>query len=244
MNSHICFILVETENPDNIGAAARAMKNMGFADLRLVRPPAGWRKKAKKMAMSANDVLEKASVYRSLQKAVADRQLVIGTTRRNRKRIYSFIPFQEAMQQAVTHRKGTMAFVFGKESKGLDNASLDLCDVMTTIPTQTSFASVNLAQAVMIISFAVFEILNGKQYTGHVRARHAVPLEYVPQKDVHEALQRFRKALTALGYDKEKGDVTDRIVATLRDLLKRNRLLPSEAQMLKGLSRRICEKVK
>ena len=76
----IAIILVSPENPDNIGAVARAVKNMGFADLRLVSPPRAWRAKAKKMAMSASDILKKGKAYASLQDAIQDLGVVIGTT--------------------------------------------------------------------------------------------------------------------------------------------------------------------
>ena len=79
----IAVILVSPENPDNIGAVARAVKNMGFSEFRLVQPPRLWRVKAKKMAVSAADILRKGKVFVSLEAAVRDLGFVVGATRRS-----------------------------------------------------------------------------------------------------------------------------------------------------------------
>ena len=95
----IAIILVSPENPDNIGAIARAVKNMGFVDLRLVEPPRTWRTKAKKMAMSAEDILKKGEEYSSLQDAIQDLGLVIGTTRRGGGHRGTFHPFDKTVSE-------------------------------------------------------------------------------------------------------------------------------------------------
>lgn len=229
------MVLVEPENPDNIGAVARAMKNMGLRDLRLVRPPKSWTKKGGKMAMKARDTLEAASVYASVKDAVSDARLVIATTRRSGPKRGIFIPFESALQKIATASPACVAVLFGKESKGLANRDLAICDWVTAIPSHPDYPSINLAQAVMIVAFSLF--------TAAPPSRPSRKgLLYVSKEEMNSVLDRFREALSALNYEEEGRGVHERIVTTLHRLLKRGGLLTSEARMLKGLSRRICER--
>ncbi len=263
--SKVAILLVEPENPDNIGAVVRAMKNMGLRDLRLVGPPPGWREKGKKMAMSAADLLETAGVYESVRDAIGDRNLVIGTTRRGGPKRGFFTPFQKAVDTILERSQNgeKIAIMFGKESKGLDNDSLDLCNWVTTIPAHSDFASINLAQAVMIIAFKLFERTAAGADLEQFRATASIPkrgrmrvaagkdkphkvgeYHFLTQEAVDGVLATFKKALLSLEYDKKGNNVFGRIQATLKGMIKRSGLLESEAQMIRGLSRRICEKAK
>jgi TrmH family RNA methyltransferase len=263
--SPISILLVEPENPDNIGAVARAMGNTGSCDLRLVRPPRDWRTKSVKMAMSGADLLAKARVFETVEEAIADRHFVIGTTRRGGPRRGFFMPFRDAVENLLEKSAtgGACAVMFGKESKGLDNHSLSLCHRVTTIPVHPGCPSINLAQAVMIIAFKLFEAsvkdADIAQYRatasipkrGRIRAlnpnRKIKPLgeyDYLADGDVRAVMKYFEHALKALEYDKKGGDVFNRILATFGGMLKRSGLTPSEAQMIRGLSRRICERTR
>ncbi len=236
-NAFLSIILVEPENPDNIGSAARAVKNMGFSDLRLVNPPDGWLAGAKKMSMSAYDVARRARVFSSLKEAVADLKMTVATTRRYGPKRGMFLPFEEALDKIRgLVPKSSVGIVFGKESKGLDNASLRLCDWVTTIPAYSKYPSLNLSQAVLILCYEI-----SKKFS-RGKTLNATEMEFVPNEEVLEVLGRFRKALLTLGYE-ETGTTTivDRITATFHRLLKRGGLLACEAQMLRGLSRRICQ---
>lgn len=235
MNSHhIAVILVRPENPDNIGAAARAMKNMGFSDLRLVQPPLKWYARGKKMAMSAGDTLKQARLFRSVREAVRDLHLVFGTTRRKRGKGGAFSPFEKAvktLQQASSGQK--TGIVFGCESKGLANRDIAFCDGLITIPTARVYPSLNLAQAVMIVLFALSSGKNLSQFPKEIRNR------FLTKKEIADTLAHFEKALKVLGYRKGGADLLPRILRTFRGLLHRGGLLEPEAQMIKGLSRRI-----
>lgn len=235
---NIIVILVCPENPDNIGAVARAIKNMGFESLRLVAPPARWRFKGKKMAMSAGDILEKARVFRSLKDASADVSVLIGTTRRYGKERGAFLAFDRAIGKIRRESlKGSVGIVFGCESKGLSNEHIRLCDYRMTIPTGCAYPSLNLAQAVMVILFSVF----GKRNLSNRESRaEEKPLK---KKEVESALMCFAGALRSLGYREGGANLLPRILQTTRDLIKRSGLWEREAQMIKGLSRRITEKV-
>jgi len=232
----IAIILVSPENPDNIGAAARAIKNMGFADLRLVNPPRNWRTKAKKMAVSAEDILKKGNTYASLQDAIQDLELVIGTTRRSGGQRGTFLPFDKAVSKVrgSSHSR-KVGVVFGRESKGLANEDNALCDHLVTIPTGPSYPSLNLAQAVMVVLFAL---------SWERDVKEAIPSARVlNKKEIEVTIAHFEEALKVLGYRKGGADLLPRILRTLRGLIKRGGLLEPEAQMIKGLSRKIREKI-
>lgn len=234
----VSIVLVEPENPDNIGAVARAMKNMGLSDLRLVRPVKGWRVKGKKLAMSAGDLLAKARAFTSLEKAVSDSAWVLGTTRRLGSKRGQVISFENAVAEIFQKsRMVSVAVLFGKESKGLDNESLKRCDSVLNIPSHPDYPSLNLAQAVMVVAFSLF------QQSAIVPAAKKT-VKTCNQSEVQDALTHFEKALRALNYEKPGDDLLERILTVFHGIFKRAGMMPPEAQMIKGLSRRIVQKVK
>lgn len=238
MKKTISIILVEPENPDNIGSAARAMKNMGFSDFRLVSPPKSWLRKAKKMAVNASDILANAQVFDSLEEAVADLHVLVGTTRRYGPMRGTFQPWEPMLKKIKKlSSKGGIGILFGKESKGLGNDSLRLCDWVTTIPANPEYPSLNLAQAVLVTCYELSRFLKTDKTV------YDTDMVFVSKEEMLGVLDWFEKALRALKYEEaEKSKITDRIVLVFHRLLKRSGLLESEAQMFRGLSRRICEK--
>lgn len=235
---NIIVILAYPENPDNIGAVARAIKNMGFETLRLVIPPARWRVKGRKMAMSAGDILKKAQVFRSLKDAAADISVLVGTTRRHGKERGTFLAFDKAIEKIQRESpKGNVGIVFGCESKGLSNEHIRLCDYQMTIPTGRAYPSLNLAQAVMVV---LFSISGKRSLLSQESKAEGKPLK---KKEVELTLMCFEEALRSLGYREGGANLLPRILQTTRDLIKRSGLWEREAQMIKGLSRRITEKV-
>ena len=240
------FILVEPENPDNIGAVARAMKNMGFVDLRLIKPPRNWRSKSKKMAMHATDVLHDAKVTETVAEALEDVHLAIATSRRTGPRRGQFVDFDSAIKNAkeVVALK-QIAFVFGKESMGLDNAALDLCDLIAIIPTNPECPSINLAQAVMITAFSMAEIDFMPVYNDRKTNVMKVLKKptFVDKKEITDVLNVLEETLIALGYKHGHGSrAVERIKASWHGLFKRSGLLRHEIQMLKGFTRRVRER--
>ncbi len=234
--NNIAIILVAPENPDNIGAVARAVKNMGFSDLRLVMPPHGWRTKSKKMAVSAANILAEARTFPSIQKAVEDLGFVIGTTRRSGSHRGAFLSFDAGISKVRrSSLRQKTGIVFGRESKGLANEESSLCDHLVTIPTGSAYPSLNLAQAVMVLLFA----LSWDRHEGSV----AVPERALNKKEIEITIGHFEEALKVLGYKSGGADLLPRILKTFRGLIKRSGLLEAEAQMVKGLSRKIREKM-
>ncbi len=189
------------------------------------------------MAVSAVDILKNAKSYPSLSKAVADSFWVIGTTRRKGQRRGNFLGFEEAVTSIKQKsKKGRVAIIFGKESKGLDNESLGMCDATVTIPSHKAYPSLNLAQAVMIVVFSIFS--NSPQKNEESESEGA---RLCKKEEVLITLQHFKKALIALNYDKPGDRLLERILTAFHGIFKRGGMLEIESQMIKGISRRIVQ---
>jgi len=157
---HISFVLVEPKVPENIGAAARAIKTMGFCKLCLVNPCDYITGKAQWLAHGSTDILRNAEVFTSLKAAVKKSDLVIGTTARYRSSKTEYIDLRK-LKPFLEYRKDEykkIALVFGREESGLSNDEMDLCDITSTISMAASFPSLNLSQAVMIYAYMLSEI--------------------------------------------------------------------------------------
>lgn len=148
------IVLVGTTHPGNIGAAARAMKNMGVSELALVRPRHFPDAQATARASGAEDVLERALVTESLDAAIADCVHVAGASARARTIAWPSVdPRRCAAVLAEKGAHGPVAMVFGSEKSGLSNEELDLCHSLVTIPTEPDFPSLNLAMAVQVLTW-------------------------------------------------------------------------------------------
>jgi TrmH family RNA methyltransferase len=160
--SHISIVLVEPEEPGNIGSTARAMNTMGLSRLVLVNPVPFDVGEARKMAHGSQDLLENAVVCAYLQEALADVALVVGTTHKRREDRPLLYPPAEAARRLVSLPPGQRgALVFGRESRGLSNEELRLCSMVSRIPAATKHPSLNLAQAVLIFSYEIAQAGRG-----------------------------------------------------------------------------------
>ncbi|MDB5603006.1 MAG: Um32 methyltransferase [Xanthobacteraceae bacterium] len=154
------IILVEPQLGENIGATARAMANFGLSRLRLVKPRQGWpNPKAHVMAAGADRVLENAQLYDTVQEAVADCRYVIATTARAHDQAKPVLsPEQAAAEMAPRVQAGeTVGIMFGRERNGLENDEVALADAIVTLPVNPAFASLNLAQAVLVVGYEWFK---------------------------------------------------------------------------------------
>lgn len=151
---NVRIILVGTTHPGNIGAAARAMKNMGLNDLMLVNPRYFPHEDATARASGAEDVLEATRVAASLDEAIGDCTYVAGASARARTIGWpSMAPRQCAERLVEESAHGIVAIVFGPEKSGLTNEDLDRCNTLLTIPTEPGFSSLNLAMAVQVMAY-------------------------------------------------------------------------------------------
>ena len=150
----IRIILVGTTHPGNIGAVARAMKNMGVSDLALVNPKHFPHHDATVRASGATDVLDNALVVSSLADALIDCIFVVGASARSRTIGWPSVgPKDCATRMTAESGNGLVAAVFGPENSGLNNDDLDLCHTLLTIPTNPEFSSLNLAMAVQVLTY-------------------------------------------------------------------------------------------
>jgi len=158
------IVLVGTTHPGNIGAVARAMKNMGQSDLALVNPKHFPHEDATARASGATDVLDNAKVVATLGEALVDCVYVAGASARPRTIGWPTMgPRDCAERMMLEMKKGRVAAVFGPEKSGLNNDDLDLCHTLLTIPTNPDFSSLNLAMAVQVFTYElrVASALNG-----------------------------------------------------------------------------------
>ena len=154
---NLYIVLVRPKYSGNIGAAARAMRNVGVHNLRLVTPAAFCRQEADTMAVHARELLDTMRTYTSLHEAIADCHMVIGTTcRPGLYREDTQSPRNIAPQIVQTLSTNQVAVVFGPEDTGLTNTDLRYCHRLVTIPTAPTFSSLNIAQAVLVCCYEIF----------------------------------------------------------------------------------------
>lgn len=149
-------ILCEPQLGENIGAAARAMANFGLWDLRLVNPRDGWpNERAVAAASKADHVIARVQVFQTTAEAIADLSLVYATTARRRDLQIPVLGPEEGSRNIVSHIAGGVGagLLFGRERWGLYNEEVALCDAIVTLPVEAAFASLNIAQAVLVMAY-------------------------------------------------------------------------------------------
>lgn len=157
----IHFILVEPAVSGNIGAAARAIKTMGFTSLKLVKPGEYLNDEARMLAHGSNDILENAQVFSSFSEALADLDFTIATTAKRRSVKYNYHSCNDL--SGLVSQKGNsinkIGIIFGREESGLTNEEVRACDIASFIPLNAPYPSLNLSQAVMIYAYELSGIL-------------------------------------------------------------------------------------
>ena len=226
------IILSHPQLGENIGAAARAMKNFGLSELRLVAPQCRWpSERAEALAAGAGDILAAATLYPDASAALADRRLVLGTTARGRDVLREILTPEAAarrLRRAAAEGVAT-AILFGGERAGLDNDELSLCDAVITIPT-AEFSSLNLGQAVLLTGY---EWLKAADETPPVRTRRsvAVPASRAELVGLFEHLERELDAAQFL-FPPEKKDT---MVRNMRAMILRSNLTDQEVRTIRGM---------
>jgi tRNA/rRNA methyltransferase len=234
------FVLVRPKVAENVGAAARALKNMGFSDLRLVAPQSYSRSAAATLAVHAGDVLRGASVYPDLAQALKERTLTVGTTcRRGAFREHAQELRQSAMALAEAVRGNQIAVIFGPEDDGLSNQELKVCQQLIVIPTSAAYQSLNLAQAVMLVAYELTMALRNVDGSvgDEAAAELAALLTRAPVAEVEAMLRRLEQALTDIGF--LPSDSPDRIMFVIRNILGRTGLTRRETDILNGIASQI-----
>jgi tRNA/rRNA methyltransferase len=232
-------VLVEPQLGENIGAAARAMANFGLSQLRLVKPRHGWpNDKARMMAAGADDVVDGAVLYASLAEAIGDCSFVLATTARAHDQAKPVVaPADAARLMAPRIAAGeNVAVLFGRERNGLENDEVALADAILTLPVNPAFASLNLAQAVVIVAYEWFKLAgNG-----------SLPFA-MPQKSVPAGKQQLLAFFEAVERELEKveffrpPDKRETMQINLRNIFARMQPTQQDIQTLHGVIMAIAE---
>jgi len=232
-------VLVEPQLGENIGAAARAMANFGLSRLRLVKPRQSWpNEKAQVMAAGADRILDGAELYDTLDQAIADCSFVLATTARAHDQAKPVIgPAEAARQIAPRVTAGeTVAIVFGRERNGLENDEVALADRIVTLPVNPAFASLNLAQAIVIIAYEWFKLSTEEK----------LPFG-MPDKSAPAPKQQLLAFFAALERELEKveffrpPDKRETMQINLRNIFSRMQPTQQDIQTLHGVIMSIAE---
>jgi len=235
------IVLVRPQLGENIGKAARAMLNFGLVELRLVAPRDGWpNPNAGPAAAGADIVLERAQVFTTLADAVADCARVYATTVRKRGVTKPVVtPEQAALEihaVAREHPGSRSAIVFGPERSGLETEEVALARTILTVPINPEFASLNLAQAVILCAYEWSKHVSADAEGGHalVSPTEEELLPPAPQEDLEGMIVQFETMLDASGYFfPHSRAVATRL--TLRNLLTKPGWNHLEVRTLRGV---------
>lgn len=231
MLDNIVIVLVETSHPGNIGAVARAMKNMCMKHLVLVSPKMFPCADATSRASGADDILASAVVCSTLQEAIADCQIVIGASARCRTISWPEITPRECAEMlSIDARDNKVAIVFGRENSGLKNHELDLCQYLLRIPCNPDYSSLNVAAAVQVICYELF-VASGQRYDVTIGDKGETPLATADQMESY--YEHLAQALSDIGF--MHPDKSKTIMRRLRRVYNRIQLDTKELDILRGI---------
>ncbi len=227
----IIVVLVEPQNVVNIAATVRAMKNMGLSRLCLVRPDEfdAWRMEG--IAHRAGDIIENTRIVDSLPQALAETVLVVGTTARARTAHRNYVrprPFAPRILAAA--EDGDVAILFGREDRGLENDALDLCHHVAIIPTDPDYSSLNLAQAVLLLSHELFLAAHEELEPLPRGRRSTRPATVEELESTYRALEEGLRRI-----DFFKARRPEAVLRTIRTVVSRAEPDLQEAGILRGI---------
>lgn len=236
--NNVAIVLVRPQYAGNIGAVCRAMKNMGLSRLILVSPLQDHLSlEARMMALSAQDILEKAEIYPSLNKALEGFRWIAGTSARAGRNRGPFITPREICPEILLHARSIpVALLFGPEDRGLTNEELAPCQALISIPTHKGFRSLNLAQAVMIICYELFVASLGHQgeenFPPHLLSSPRAEFQKLEKMYAH-----LEELLLKIGFLDPKNP--KRIMHALRRIFGRAQLTDRDVAILRGIFRQL-----
>lgn len=241
------WVLVETSHPGNVGSAARALKTMGFHDLRLINPKIQGvtnEPEAIALASGASDVLESAQESDSLESAVQGCSLVLGLTSRDREfgpPALDWIATRALIEETVNN-KGQVALVFGPERTGLDNEHLALCTHRVWLDANPAYPSLNLAQALMVCAYTLREALNPNKAASQpgLPSNREEMADFADPAAIAAMLDHWRAGLEAINYLDPANP--KKLMPRLQALFARTRLHKEEIDLLRGIAKQMLQK--
>ncbi|MCL6415374.1 tRNA (cytosine(32)/uridine(32)-2'-O)-methyltransferase TrmJ [Aestuariirhabdus sp. Z084] len=232
MSDNILVVLVNTSHPGNVGSAARAMKTMGLSRLCLVSPDQFPHEYATSRAAGADDVLEQARVVSTLDEAIADCSLVVGTSARGRKIPWPIMNPRECAERLWPEsQRQQVALVFGREERGLTNDELARCHYHVHIPSDPEYSSLNLGAAVQVLSYELRMAQLASE--GALAVEQEWDAEYATASELEGYFGHLQQVLEQVGFldPQNPGQVMTR----LRRLYSRQRLDKVEVNILRGV---------
>lgn len=230
-NKNIRIVMVNTSHPGNIGAVARVMKNMCLSSLYLVQPKHFPSEEANARSSGALDVLQNAVVCDSLEQAISDCKLVIGTSARERSADWPVLTPRQSAQKLIENAgQANVALVMGRESSGLTNQELDLCQYLVHIPSNPEYNSLNVAMAVQVLAYEIYLLAKTEETHSQTTAKNDIQLN-------SEQMQNFFTHLeqTLLDIDFLDERRSDLLMRRLRQLFFRANLSQDEMNILRGI---------
>jgi tRNA (cytidine32/uridine32-2'-O)-methyltransferase len=229
---NIRIVMVNTTHPGNIGAAARAMKNMGLSQLYIVAPKNYPHEDAYFRAANAVDVLARAVVVDTFEEAIAGCSLVVGSSARERRIPWPLLDSRRACEQAYKEaHTGTVALVFGREDRGLTNEELQQCQLHVNIPANDAYSSLNVAMAIQVLAYEVRMAHLAGTLPDSTMEGWDIP--YAGADDVERLFAHMEEALLEMGF--LKVEAPKQAMARLRRLFQRTRLDQMEVNILRGI---------
>lgn len=236
------WVLIETSHPGNVGSAARALKTMGFQDLRLIKPKISGvanTPEAISLASGAVDILESSQESPALETAVQNCSLVLGLTSRDREFGPPALNWQDALpliRAAVASNQG-VALLFGPERTGLDNQHLSLCTHRVWLDANPIYPSLNLAQAVMVCAFSLRQAFSQEIGPTSLAEDGYEQVSYADPAAVAAMLEHWREGLEAIGYLDPANP--KKLMPRLQALFARTRLHKEEIDLLRGIAKQM-----
>ncbi len=228
MLSNIRIVLIGTTHPGNIGAVARAMKNMCLENLYLVQPRHYPSAEATDRASGANDLLQNARVCETLDEALQGCRMVAGASARTRTVKWPQVAPRECAEQLLIESdQGEVALIFGRERSGLSNAELDRCHLLVHIPANEEYSSLNLSQAVQVLAYEL--------YAGSLThdSQQVENLDVASAEEMEGLFQHLEQAMADIGFSDPRQ--SEKLQRRLRRLFFRARPDRDEINILRGI---------
>ena len=226
---NIHFILVRPQMGENVGSAARALKNFNLSKLRVVNPRCNWpNNKALATSVVAKNILKSAKVYDSIEKSVADLDIIFASTSRIRKvnkRIISILDLNKKIKE-----KQKIGVIFGPEASGLSNDEVNCADYLVKIPTNKKFSSLNLSHSVILFCFQLFQKFSKKKFVYNSNYKSSIASKF----EVNKFLNFVINALDKKGFlqpDHKKQSM----IRNINNIFHRLSLSEQEIRILLGI---------
>ena len=235
-NIDIEFILVEPSHSGNIGACARAIKNMGFEKLAIVKPRKTITEEAFHRAKSAKDILENAVIYESFDQAIEEKNLILATSARERTipwPTYYIDEISEEIKGELKAEKTKSAIIFGREDNGLSNEELQKCHIHLVIPTSDEYSSLNLSHALQLVAFEIRKIYLDKNVS------ISEEKDLVSNSENEKLLEHLMEVLKKIDFYDPKS--SKQVKTRVERLIKKIRLDKMEMGILRGFLSKIID---